>query len=595
MLDTSAILTLALACTAHALPASAATAQRTQQLATVAQTLGAAGGHRALRFIPKTPKTLPGDGKEGEDDLDDDDVEEDDLDDDDVEDMVQCTTTTTELEVTVERSGEVHSDAITKAFATACSEGNEVNMKMFEDIFMKEDALAFAKATAAAMITCESSDEDAYHCASVTASATAYAEATAEAHASAVSTAVSSCGCMTDAVAVAVATSDIYVNLVAEASATATASVCISGEGRVSAAAYDTCSSLVFGKMLCSGHRSRMFLLDSACQQSGLVGIPLTTSRVQCSANAMWQLSSILTAALAAAGAACASAAPAQRAQQLSVAGTTGGGGIAAGVNARRRLQFYRRERTPPPPVIDHEYEYDYGDAGADDGQKPGGDDGGGETKEDMEELVECTTHTTEVEVGIEKNGEIHAEAITKAFKLACTEGSEVTMKMFEEVFLEEDAFAFAHATAVAMITCESSDEDAYHCASVTASATAYAEATAEAHASAVSTAVSSCGCMTDAVAVAVASSAIYVNLIAEATATATASVCIKGEGKVSAVAYDSCSSLVFGKVFARAVSEAIVKGDCMNSEAIARVLTEAGADFNSYSTCGMTAEAIIM
>ena len=29
--------------------------------------------------------------------------------------------------------------------------------------------------------------------------------------------------------------------------------------------------------------------------------------------------------------------------------------------------------------------------------------------------------------------------------KLACTEGSEVTMQMFEEIFLQEDAFAFAH------------------------------------------------------------------------------------------------------------------------------------------------------
>eukprot|EP00892_Ulva_mutabilis_P000116 jgi/Ulvmu1/10104/UM006_0054.1 len=249
----------------------------------------------------------------------------------------------------------------------------------------------------------------------------------------------------------------------------------------------------------------------------------------------MWQLSSILTAALAAAGAACASAAPAQRAQQLSVAGTTGGGGIAAGVNARRRLQFYRRERTPPPPVIDHEYEYDYGDAGADDGQKPGGDD------------------------------------VTKAFKLACTEGSEVTMKMFEEVFLEEDAFAFAHATAVAMITCESSDEDAYHCASVTASATAYAEATAEAHASAVSTAVSSCGCMT---------TPSPSRLPAQRSMSTSSRRPPPPPRRASA---------------SRAVSEAIVKGDCMNSEAIARVLTEAGADFNSYSTCGMTAEAIIM
>lgn len=44
-----------------------------------------------------------------------------------------------------------------------------------------------------------------------------------------------------------------------------------------------------------------------------------------------------------------------------------------------------------------------------------------------------------------------------------------------------------------------------------------------------------------------------------------------------------------------QAVSEAIVKGNCMNSEAIARVLTEAGYEFDSYSTCGMTAEAIKM
>lgn len=88
---------------------------------------------------------------------------------------------------------------------------------------------------------------------------------------------------------------------------------------------------------------------------------------------------------------------------------------------------------------------------------------------------------------------------------------------------------ACMQATAVAMITCTSTDEDAYHCASVTASATAFAEATAEAHASAVATAVQSCGCMTDAVAVAVASADTYIKLIAEASATATASVCISG------------------------------------------------------------------
>lgn len=42
-----------------------------------------------------------------------------------------------------------------------------------------------------------------------------------------------------------------------------------------------------------------------------------------------------------------------------------------------------------------------------------------------------------------------------------------------------------------------------------------------------------------------------------------------------------------------QAVSEAIVKGNCMNAEAIARVVAEAGYEFDSYSTCGMTAEAI--
>lgn len=34
--------------------------------------------------------------------------------------------------------------AVAKAFATACQEGSDVNLKMFEDIFMQEDAYAFA-------------------------------------------------------------------------------------------------------------------------------------------------------------------------------------------------------------------------------------------------------------------------------------------------------------------------------------------------------------------------------------------------------------------------------------------------------------------
>lgn len=35
--------------------------------------------------------------------------------------------------------------------------------------------------------------------------------------------------------------------------------------------------------------------------------------------------------------------------------------------------------------------------------------------------------------------------AVAKAFATACEVGSDVNMQMFEEIFMEEDAFAFAH------------------------------------------------------------------------------------------------------------------------------------------------------
>ena len=42
-----------------------------------------------------------------------------------------------------------------------------------------------------------------------------------------------------------------------------------------------------------------------------------------------------------------------------------------------------------------------------------------------------------------------------------------------------------------------------------------------------------------------------------------------------------------------QAVAEAIVKGNCLNSEAISEVLAEVGGTFTAESTCGLTATAI--
>lgn len=44
-----------------------------------------------------------------------------------------------------------------------------------------------------------------------------------------------------------------------------------------------------------------------------------------------------------------------------------------------------------------------------------------------------------------------------------------------------------------------------------------------------------------------------------------------------------------------QAVAQAIVKGNCLNSEAIADVLAEVGAEFSAESTCGLTATAILV
>ena len=39
-----------------------------------------------------------------------------------------------------------------------------------------------------------------------------------------------------------------------------------------------------------------------------------------------------------------------------------------------------------------------------------------------------------------------------------------------------------------------------------------------------------------------------------------------------------------------QATASAIVKGECMNSEAISDVLAEVGGNFDAFSTCGQTA-----
>ena len=113
MLDTSAILTIALAAAAHAVPAAAATAQHAQQVAAAdgSAAVLTGGGRRGLRLevaIPTLPEFLD-DGRDGKGEGGSDEGEGETP--DDTEDVVACTTRTTELEVTIERSAEVHNDA----------------------------------------------------------------------------------------------------------------------------------------------------------------------------------------------------------------------------------------------------------------------------------------------------------------------------------------------------------------------------------------------------------------------------------------------------------------------------------------------------
>ena len=42
-----------------------------------------------------------------------------------------------------------------------------------------------------------------------------------------------------------------------------------------------------------------------------------------------------------------------------------------------------------------------------------------------------------------------------------------------------------------------------------------------------------------------------------------------------------------------QAVAQAVVKGNCLNSEAVSEVLAEVGGSFDAESTCGLTATAI--
>ena len=83
------------------------------------------------------------------------------------------------------------------------------------------------QATAAAVVDCKSTDDDAYLCASVTASAEAFAKTVVTAHMEATATAIRGCGCQDQITGFG--TSETFINLVAEATATATASACIQG------------------------------------------------------------------------------------------------------------------------------------------------------------------------------------------------------------------------------------------------------------------------------------------------------------------------------------------------------------------------------
>lgn len=168
--------------------------------------------------------------------------------------------------------------AVEEVFSQACLRGADVDMSLFQEVFMSADAFAFSQVRplhsvrweaigpalshtlllsrwwplavqpgganivespvantgcvqtiSKAIVTCKSDDEDAYECATVTASAEAYARATAQAHAEAVATAVNACGCMTESVSESISDESIYIRLIADAASTATATACIEG------------------------------------------------------------------------------------------------------------------------------------------------------------------------------------------------------------------------------------------------------------------------------------------------------------------------------------------------------------------------------
>lgn len=229
------------------------------------------------------------------------------------------------------------------------------------------------------------------------------------------------------------------------------------------------------------------------------------------------------------------------------------------------------------------------GGKGSSEGSKPRK----GDAELETESL--CAKYVVEKEVVRTKNAQAHVAAIEEVFSKACLNGADVDMSIFQEVFMSADAFAFSQTISKAIVTCKSDDEDAYECATVTASAEAYARATAQAHAEAVATAVNACGCMTESVSESISDESIYIQLIADAASTASATACIEGKGRVRASTYDKCSSKVYGRVFAKAVAQAIVKGKCMNAANTSRVLTEASARFDTSSTCGLPAAAIAL
>lgn len=104
-------------------------------------------------------------------------------------------------------------------------------------------------------------------------------------------------------------------------------------------------------------------------------------------------------------------------------------------------------------------------------------------------------------------------------------------------------------ATAAAVVECQSTDEDAMLCASITATAHAYAETVVTAHVEATATAIRGCGCQDEITAF--GSSETFISLVAEATVTATASACIYGAPhtlRLPAILLGCCErSLSFG------------------------------------------------